>query len=157
MANPIVDLVSGAFDSAAKLIDQFHMSPEEKAQAQQAIAVAAQAAKDSAQNYDIQLNNIAGQNIRADAQSGDKFTQRARPWFMYIIEMILAFNYIAVPAAQIILGKNIQPVQLPGDLLTLFGVCVTGYVFNRTAEKISSIPGDSQVNVLGVIKASNKN
>ena len=147
--------IGPAFDGLAKVIDQFHMSPEEKAQAQQAITEAAQKAKDSAQDYEVQLNTIAGQNIRADAESGDKFTQRARPWFMYIVELILAFNYIGVPAYQMVTGKVLTPVALPGDLLTLFGVCVTGYVFARSAEKVTSLPGDSQINVLGM-KIGNK-
>lgn len=150
-------IVSPLVSSVSKIIDQFHMSPEEKAQAQLAIQQAAQQAQQQAADYDVKLNDIAGQNIRADAQSEDKFTQRARPWFMYIIEWVLAFNYIVIPGYQMVTGKPLAPVTLPADLLTLFGVCVTGYVFNRTAEKISSMPGDSQVNMMGVIKASNKN
>lgn len=142
-------------DTAISVIHEFHASPEEKAQAQQAVMDAAQKAKQAADDYDVQLNATAGQNIRADASSGDKYTSRARPTFMYVIIFILAFNYIGIPLAGIF-GSHYQPIVLPGDLLTLFGVCVTGYVFNRTAEKISAIPGDSQVNVLGIIKAGNK-
>lgn len=148
--------IGPAFDGISKLIGQFHMSPEEKMAAQQAIADAQAKASQAAQDYDVQLNSIAGQNIRADAASGDKFTQRARPWFMYIIEAILAFNYIVIPGAQLVTGKVLSPVNLPADLLTLFGVCVTGYVMNRTAEKIAAIPGESNVNLLGVIRAGNK-
>lgn len=148
-------LVKPALDSVNAIITQFHMNPEEKAQLQQQIAAAAAQAQQASQEYDEKLNDIAGQNIRADASSDDKFTKRARPWFMYIVEAILAFNYIGVPIAGLF-GSHYQPIVLPGDLLTLFGVCVTGYVFNRTAEKISALPGESQVSVLGLIKAGNK-
>jgi hypothetical protein len=148
------ELIQPALDTVTKLIGQFHMSPEEKAQAQQAIADAAQKAQQAANDYEVQLNNIAGQNIRADAQSADKFTQRARPLFMYIIEAILGFNYIGVPIAQMF-GSKVQPITLPADLLTLFGVCVTGYVFMRGAEKIAGLPGESEVNILGM-KFGNK-
>jgi|GEM_PF-1225578 len=147
-------IIKPALDSVSTLIGQFHMSPEEKQQAQLAIVDAQQKAQQAANDYEVQLNSIAGQNIRADAQSADKFTQRARPLFMYIIELILGFNYIGVPVAQM-LGSKVQPINLPADLLTLFGVCITGYVFARTTEKITSLPGDSQVNVLGM-KFSNK-
>lgn len=148
--------IGPALDGVKNLIGQFHMSPEEKAQAQQAIDDAAAKARQAAQDYDVQLNAIAGQNIRADAQSGDKFTQRARPLFMYIIEAILAFDFIVIPGVQLVTGRALAPVNLPADLLTLFGVCVTGYVMNRTAEKIAAMPGESTVNLLGVIKAGNK-
>jgi Holin of 3TMs, for gene-transfer release len=162
MATPAVGLVSsllsggisGLADTAKGIIEEFHMSPEQKAEQLAKVATAQQAAIDSARNYEIQLNSIAGQNIRADAQSGDKFTERARPTFMYIIEFILAFNYIGLPVAQIF-GSKVPPLVLPADLLVLFGTCVTGYVMARTADKTLSLPGDSQVNVLGV-KLGNK-
>jgi hypothetical protein len=147
-------LVKPALDSVTALIGQFHMSPEEKAQAQQAINDAAQKAQAAAQDYDVQLNSVAGQNIRAEEQSPDKFTERSRPMFMYIIEAVLAFNYIAIPFAQIF-GSKVAPIALPGDLLTLFGVCVTGYVFSRSAETVAALPGDSQVSILGM-KVGNK-
>ena len=147
--------IGGVVDAAKGVIEEFHMSPEQKADSLAKIAAAQAAAEQSARDYDTQMNAIAGQNIRADAQSGDAFTQRARPMFMYIIEFILAFNYIGIPLAQM-LGSKVAPLVLPPDLLVLFGTCVTGYVFARTADKISQMPGDSSVSVLGVIKASNK-
>lgn len=148
------DLIKPALDSVTALISQFHMSPEEKMQAQRAIADASQKAQLAAQDYDIQLNAIAGQNIRADATSGDKYTERARPTFMYVVISVLAFNYIGLPIAEMF-GSKVNPIVLPADVLTLFGVCVTGYVFSRTAEKVSALPGESQINVLGM-KIGNK-
>lgn len=148
------ELVKPALDSVTALIGQFHMSPEEKVQAQQAIADASQKAEQASRDYEVQLNTIASQNIRADATNGDKYTERARPTFMYVIIAVFAFNYIGLPIAQIF-GSKIGPIVLPADLLTLFGVCVTGYVFSRTAEKVSAMPGDSQVSVLGM-KVGNK-
>ena len=147
-------IIKPALDSVNTLIEQFHLSPEDKAKAQQAIADAAAKAQQSANDYEVQLNTIAGQNIRADAQNGDKFTQRARPLFMYMIEAILGFNYIGVPIAQIF-GSKVAPISLPTDLLTLFGICVTGYVFARSVDKTIATPGDSQVNILGM-KFGNK-
>lgn len=146
--------IGPVFDGLSKVIGEFHMSPEEKAAAQQAISDAQAKAIQAAQDANIQLNAIASQNIRADATSGDKYTERARPTFMYVIIAVFAFNYIGLPIAQIF-GSKVLPIVLPGDLLTLFGVCVTGYVMSRTAEKISAMPGDSQVSVLGM-KAGNK-
>jgi hypothetical protein len=147
-------LVKPALDSINDIIGQFHLSPEDRAKAQQAVTDAAEKARTQAEDYDVQLNSIAGSNIKADDASGDKFTQRARPSFMYVIITILAFNYIGLPILQVF-GSKVGPLQLPPDLLTLFGVCVTGYVFNRSAEKIAALPGDSQMSFLGV-KVGNK-
>src|SRR5690349_11377350 len=94
-------LIKPALDSVTNLINQFHLSPEDKAKAEQAIRDAQEKARNDALEYDAKLNDIAGQNIRADAQNGDKFTSRARPMFMYIIEAILAANYILIPVAKL--------------------------------------------------------
>lgn len=147
-------LVKPALDSVNDLISQFHMDPSDKAKAQQAIADASAKAQQAAADYDVQMNAIASSNIRADDATGDKFTSRARPSFMYVIICVFAFNYIGLPLAEIF-GSHVQPITLPADLLTLFGVCVTGYVMSRTAEKVASLTGDSQINVLG-IKVGNK-
>ncbi len=149
-------LVAPALKSVTDLISQFHMSPEEKQQAQQAIADASAKAQLAAQDYDAKLNDIAGQNIRAEQASGDKFTQRARPSFMYVVIAVIGFNYMALPLMQVF-GSKVGPIELPADLLTLFGVCVCGYVCARSGEKISALPGDSQINLAGIVKIANKN
>lgn len=147
-------LIKPTLDSVTAIIQQFHLSPEEKAKAEQAIQAAKVQAQAAADDYEVKLNDIAGQNIRAEASSQDKFTERARPSFLYVVISVFAFNYIGIPFAQLF-GSKVQPIVLPGDLLTLFGVCITGYVFSRSAEKVASLPGDSQINVLGV-KIGNK-
>ncbi len=147
-------LITPALTAVTNIIAQFHLSPEDKLKADQAIAEATAQAKQAADEYEVNLNEIAGKNIQADAASGDKFTSRARPSFMYVIIAVFAFNYIGIPLAQIC-GSHVSPIVLPADLLTLFGVCITGYVFARTGEKIAAMPGDSQIN-LPFINVSNK-
>lgn len=152
---PIFDaLIKPALDSVTGLVSEFHMSPEDKAKFAQATAEAAAKAAQASVDYDVKLNQIASDNIKADAGTGDKFTERARPSFMYVIIAVLAANYILIPLSNIF-GSHVQPVALPGDLLTLFGIAITGYSMSRTVEKVASLPGDSQINVLGV-KVGNK-
>jgi hypothetical protein len=147
-------LIKPALDSVNDLIGQFHLSPEDAAKAKQAIADASATAAKTAADYDVQLNTIASANIRADDTTSDKFTERARPSFMYVIIFVLAFNYAGIPLAEIF-GSHVLPITLPADLLTLFGVAITGYSMSRTAEKIAALPGDSQMSVMG-IKIGNK-
>jgi uncharacterized membrane protein (DUF106 family) len=145
----------GVAGFAKSVIERFVPDPAAKAAAIQKLAENQIEVQKMSDDLEVKLNDIAGQNIRADAASGDTFTERARPMFMYIIESILVFNYIGIPIAQMF-GSHITPIVLPPDLLTLFGISVTGYVMARSVDKALALPGDSSVNVAGIIKAGNK-
>jgi deoxycytidine triphosphate deaminase len=152
---PLFDaLIKPALDSVTGLISEFHMSPEDKAKFELARVQAETSARQAAVDYDVKLNQIASDNIKADAATGDKFTERARPMFMYIIEAVFAANFLIIPLAHIF-GSKAEPINLPADLLTLFGIAITGYSVSRTVEKVASLPGDSQISVLGM-KVGNK-
>jgi len=149
-------LIQPALDSVTKLIDQFHLSPEEKAQAQQAIADAAQKAQADAENYNVQLNSIAGQNIRAEETNNDKYTERARPTVIWMGCGLIAWNYGIVPV--FCSHWHLNPVTLPDAFWWTWGTVVTGYVFSRGMEKVAQMPGDSQITLpLGLGKVSNTN
>jgi hypothetical protein len=72
----------------------------------------------------------ASANIRAEATTGDKYTSRARPSFIYIMLAILLFNYVGFPL------WRMPPLQFPDALFWLFGSCMLGYTGARTWEKI---------------------
>jgi hypothetical protein len=72
----------------------------------------------------------ASSNIRAEATSGDKFTSRARPSFIYMMLGIMICNYVVFP----LIGK--PTIQYPEPLFWLFGSCMLGYTGMRTWEKI---------------------
>jgi len=140
MAFSIQDVLGGTLLSSVKgLIDSFHLSPEAKAQIQEQIdanaAIVSQKQIEYQEkledSYQHELDN-AGANIRAEAATGDKYTSRARPSFMYAIEIILVWNYIVVPLF------HGSPLPLPNELLELFGFCMLGYTGARTWEKISA-------------------
>lgn len=149
-----VTLVKPVLDGVNTLIGQFHISPEEKAQAQQAIADAAAKAQQAAQDYDVQLNTIAGQNIRTEESSEDNFTRRARPAVVWMGNILIFWNYGLAP----VLGAkwHWQPVLIPDAFWWTWGTVVTGYVFSRSTEKIAQLPGDSQINLAGLLKVGNK-
>jgi hypothetical protein len=141
-------------DGISRLIDQFHLSPEQKAQIQQAAAELKERQEEIEAARDQALDDIAGQNIRAETESKDKFTSRARPTFLYIIEGILFWNFILLPSMQFVAGKPPAPMALPSDLLWLFGACVLGYTGARSLDKFMALPGESKID-LPFIKASN--
>ncbi len=146
--------VGGLSSLAQTIINKFVQDPGAKAAALEQIQKDNIEIQQMQNDLEIKLNDIAGQNIRADSTNGDKFTERARPTFMYIIEFILVFNYAVIPVAEMF-GSKVVPIVLPADLLTLFGVCVTGYVMARSVDKTLALPGNSEISGLGM-KASNK-
>lgn len=73
--------------------------------------------------------------ITTEVQSQDSYVRRARPTFNYIFYVIIIFNYIFLPIYQLISGHSVDPVDLPTELWTVFGVGFIGYGYLRTVEK----------------------
>jgi hypothetical protein len=124
----IANLASGGlFQGIASLINVIKgKSPEDAAK----LAELAAKYQDDILTADVQMQQAASANIQADAKSGDKFTQRARPSFMYIVETILVCNFIVFPL------MNRPPLALPDPLFWLFGSAILGYTGARAWEKV---------------------
>lgn len=118
------------------VVGEFHLSKEDQAKFQQAIddnkkeiELAQIALEAKAQDEMAREVEAASANIRAEASSGDNFTRRARPSYIYVVEIILLWNYIGLPA------MNKSPVSFPDALFWLFGSCVLGYTGARSWDK----------------------
>jgi hypothetical protein len=121
------------------VVGQFHASPEEKDKFLAAIdanktqvQLAQLALEGKAQDTLAREVEAASANIRAEAASGDKYTSRARPSFLYVMLGILATNYVAFP----LLGKT--ALVFPDALFWLFGSCMLGYTGARSWEKYAA-------------------
>jgi hypothetical protein len=75
----------------------------------------------------------ASANIRAEAATGDKYTSRARPTFLYLIYVILMCNYIVFPLL------NRPVLTFPESLFWLFGSGYLGYSGARSWDKYSKV------------------
>jgi hypothetical protein len=135
-------LGSSLIDAVKGIIGEFKVDPTVKAQ----MLAAADANAKEIQLKQIELEeraqdeltaevNAASQNIRAEASSGDKFTSRARPSFLYVMLAILAANYVLFP----LIGK--AALTFPDALFWLFGSCMLGYTGARTWEKLGIMGG----------------
>src|SRR6266704_5287673 len=58
----------------------------------------------------------ASANIRAETTSGDKYTERSRPTFLYLVEFILGFNCIFVPCYQMATHQPLSILGLPHEM-----------------------------------------
>jgi|SRR5579864_99624 len=147
-------LGSSLLDSVKGLISQFHMSPEDKAKLQAQLDQEKDAFATAENDYNAKLNDIAGQNIRAEETSGDKFTVRARPAVIWVGLLMFFWNYCVVPSAG--LHWHIPSLPIPDTFSEIWGVVVTGYVFNRTVDKLMALPGESSVKLPFGVQISNK-
>lgn len=129
-------LLTGGLGQLIKdIIGSFKLSPEAKMEFEKELAAHEFELKKIDAELESKLSEHAAANIQAEEKSGDKYTARARPTFMYIVEFILLWNYVAVP-----LFKQ-MPVVLPEPLFWLFGSAVLGYTGARSWEKISGMGG----------------
>jgi Holin of 3TMs, for gene-transfer release len=147
-------LGSSLLDSVKGIIQEFHMSPEDKAKLTAQIDAEKDQFETAEKDYNTKLNDIAGQNIRAEEQSGDKFTARARPAVIWVGLLMFFWNYCFVPSAGI--HWHIPSLPIPDTFSEIWGVVVTGYVFNRTVDKVMALPGDSSIKLPFGIQIANK-
>jgi hypothetical protein len=138
-------LGSGLGQMIKEVVGSFKFSPEKQAELKQVIDQNAHEIQ--MKEYELQVRAMdaeskaieaASANIRAEAQSGDKWTSRARPTFLYLFYLILAFNFIFVPIAQMIKGMSLQqlhPIEFPDIMWEVFVAGYLGYTGVRSWEK----------------------
>ncbi len=121
--------------SITDLVGQFHLSPEQKAQIQEAAQELELKREEIEAARDQALTDIQGQNIRAETQSTDAYVRRARPTFLYVMIVAIACSTVVFPVLNLMAGRGLLVVTIPDAYLELFGVAFLGYVGARTWEK----------------------
>lgn len=127
------DTVSGL---VLGVMDRIKLAPEKKAE----ISLALEQNKHELAKMELELRakeqdaitkevEAASANIRAEAMSGDRYTSRARPSFIYMMLIIMICNYIIFP----IIGRDV--LSFPEALFWLFGSVMLGYTGARSWEK----------------------
>lgn len=141
--NWLAQILGGGVGQLFKdIVGSFKLSPEKEAELlkmaeenKQALLMKQAELELKAQEVAAREVEAASRNIVAEASSGDRFTSRARPLFMYTVNAILVWNYVVVPMF------HRDPIALPEALFWLFGSCVLGYTGARTWEKIAPQKG----------------
>ncbi len=138
-------IVSGdPLKSIGDLIDQFHLSPEQKAQMQQAAQALEEQRDQIEAARDEALAEIQGENIRAETQSEDAYVRRARPTFLYVMILGIACSIILFPVLNLLAHRGLVVMEIPSAYLELFGVAFLGYTGARTWEKTRGTTEDIQ-------------
>ena len=145
---PLFDSIFGQGIAAVKgIIEEFHLSPEDKAKLEAAAGQLQFNREQLASNEKIELAKVEAalttsqssdqtKIITTDSSSSDPFVRRARPTFLYIMEGAIGFSLIIVPLVNAITGKGLVPMNIPGDYLQLFGVSLLALTGSRTWEKL---------------------
>lgn len=130
----VSDIIGGSIgDAISKVAKVFKADPTVVEQNKFELAKIEAELKEKVLDAAAREVEAASANIRAEAESGDKYTSRARPTFMYMVIALLFWNYAIVP----LFGK--EPVNLPDALFYLFGFAVLGYTGARTFEKFAEL------------------
>lgn len=153
----LADIMGGnLLDGISKIIEDFKLPPDEKAKLQLALQQNADVVKEHEEDYDSKLNDIAGQNIRAEEASG-QYAARARPSVIWVGLFVIVWNYCG--PMQIVnhflhLGANI--IELPVWFWEAWSAVALGYVVTRSFDKTMSLPGDSTAKLpFGISIANN--
>lgn len=140
MALGIDDAVAGVSNLLNSAINKIWPDPADKAKAEAITMAAAADATISTMRTQMSL-------ALAEAQSGDKWTSRARPSFMYVMYAMILWSipmgFLAAwkpeLATAIALGMRSWLAAVPDMLWQVFGWCFGAYAAGRSGEKIMSM------------------
>ena len=138
MGISIQDIIGGGTLGAVNsIIKDFKGDPNAKAQLQELVEQNTAQFKLADLEAQSKLDDIAGENIRAEAQSQSWIARNARPWFLFMGTNLICVNYV-IPLLSQFLPHAIQPMNLPDWFYRCFTAGFLGYVGGRTYEKIKN-------------------
>jgi len=143
-------ILSGGLDTvvstAGKVLDNLFTSDDEKQKnkiAMMEITLAAaqaekQLALETEKAYMEDMKDLR-KMITVELQSEDAYVRRNRPTFNYIFYVIIIFNYIFLPAYQLVTGQTLEPIVLPVALWAVFGTGFGLYGYYRSQDKKNAL------------------
>lgn len=135
MGLSIQDIIGGGtLGAVSNIIKDFKGDPNAKNQLAELVAQNDAAFKLADLEAQVKLNDIAGQNIRADAQSSSWLAKNCRPFFIFGGTCLIMFNY-SIPTIWGIFHYQLTPVALPDLFYKIFCGAFLGYVAGRSTEK----------------------
>lgn len=138
MGLSITDILGGGtLGAVSSIIKDFKGDPEDKVKLQTLVETNAASFKLADLDAEVKLNDIAGQNIRAEEQSSSWLAKNARPFFIFAGTCLIFFNY-SIPTLMAVFQHPITPVALPDLFYKIYCGAFLGYVAGRTAEKVTN-------------------
>jgi len=127
-----------------EVFDRLKLAPEQRAQLEQALAQNRHELELLERQLSVEEVRASREAIVAETQSGDAYTRRARPTLLYIVYLVLIWNYVLVPTWQLATGQPAAPIELPEELFWLFGAGYLGYTGARSWDKYNLTQANGQ-------------
>jgi len=124
MLNAIAPLAKILFNTVDKAVEDKDLANKLKAELQNQIL----------QSHTAELQ-AASRVIEAEAKAG-WFTASWRPLLMYVLIVMLIWNYICSPIIFVLFNVKAS-VDLPSEIVNLLTVGVGGYTIGRSAESVA--------------------
>lgn len=128
------DLLKGPIESllgeAGAIIDNLHMSGEEKAKAKIELAQIQNSFSLKLMEADYKFAQEQAKVLQAEIASQSWLARNWRPMLMCLFGYIVAHNFVIAPT----FGVDFLPI--PDDLWDLLKIGIGGYIVGRSAEKI---------------------
>ncbi len=153
----------GLIDSVGGIIDQFHLSPEQKQQFSLQMQALLQK-RDSEIEETLRAELSAKERVLvAELTQDDNYTKRARPTVVYVGLAVIVFNYCIVPIllrlvslfSETAVLTGFEPLALPVEFWMGWSGIVATWSIGRSAEKrgirnkaVSMITGSKLLPVL---------
>lgn len=157
---PVLDKLAGIFggnigDTVAKVASIFKVPPEQVEEHRFELDKLQAEMQSKLIDSAMAEVNAASANIQAEAKSGDAYTVRSRPTFLYVCYAVIIFNFIAVPIVQFFTHRPVGFINLPQELYWLFGAGYLGYTGASHWSDFMALPGKSEMNLPFGIKMGN--
>lgn len=163
----VADLVKGGAEGILSgvnnIVDEFHLSGEEKQQFQVAFSSVVMQAMDKVIGA-INTNLRAKERVLvAELQQGDNYTKRARPTVVYVGLAFIFLVHVLIPMAVYFavmfgleLPENLPELKLPTEFWLAWGGIVSTWAIGRSVEKakIGGIAGRLASVITGSKKSS---
>jgi len=131
----IQDIIGGGtLGAVSSIIKDFKGDPNAKSQLAELVEQNSAAFKLADLEAQVKLNDIAGQNIRAEESQTSWLAKNSRPFFIFAGTCLIFFNY-SIPTITAVFHYPITPVALPDLFYKIFCGAFLGYVTGRSVEK----------------------
>jgi hypothetical protein len=131
----VAGLVKGIFKPACDLIDELHVSDEERGKINIRLGELQNEASIKLYEFIIDAMKIQKEVIVTEMQ-GNWLQRSWRPILMLMIMAIIFNNYLFMPYVTALTGWNLM-LELPYQMWNLLTAGVGGYVVGRSGEKIA--------------------
>ena len=132
----VAGLVKGIFKPACDLIDNLHVSDEERLEAQAKLDKIQLDATDKFIGFFTKVLEAQSAIIQTEMK-GNWLQKSWRPLLMLIIITIIFNNYLFMPYITAFTGWELV-LELPNQMWNLLTAGVSGYVVGRSAEKVAT-------------------